>query len=75
MEGISKQWVSRRQAGATESELNSLWDKHQTLEKQYKEALSKETRRLEVEPNHEWLKKNASKYGFKYVFEPKKKKS
>ena len=73
MSSISKEFMEKRNSGASQSTLDALGKKYDTLEAKYKTELKKEIRRLEVEPNHKWLKKNASKYGFKYVFEEKKK--
>lgn len=74
MSSISKEFMEKKNSGASQATLDALGKKYDTLEARYKTEIKKEIRRLEVEPNHEWLKKNASKYGFKYVFEEKKKK-
>lgn len=72
---LSQEWVRRRDAGASQEELKKLSDKWDEVNNQYKTALRAQMRHNEVNPYHEFYKKNASKYGFKYVFEPKKKKS
>ena len=68
IEEISKQWLNGRKNGASQSKLDSLMAQYNELSAQYKDALKKESRRLEVEPSHEWLKKNAKKYGYNYTF-------
>ena len=74
MQSISKEFMDKKNSGASQSTLDALGNKYDEISKKYSAELKKEIRRLEVEPNHEWLKKNASKYGFKYVFEERKKK-
>lgn len=73
MSSVSKKWVEARDSGASQSVLDGYIKRFDELENQLRPAVKAEIRRLEVEPNHEWLKKNASKYGFKYVFEERKK--
>lgn len=68
----SDEWLQQRNAGVPDSELTSLITKVNDLQTQYHNALKAEERRLETEPAHEWLKKNASKYGFRYTFKEKR---
>lgn len=68
IEKISKQWVDGRKNGLSQDKLDNLMSQYDKLSKQYKDALQKERRRLEVEPSHNWLKKNAKKYGYTYTF-------
>lgn len=50
----------------------SVRDKYEKASKDYSTALQQETRRLEVKPYHDFYTNNASKYGFKYIFEKRK---
>lgn len=72
LEAITETWDKiQREKGkeAGKKYLDSVSAKFTELEARYKEEVSKEARRLEVEPYHEYLKKNAKKYGFRYIFE------
>lgn len=44
-------------------------DRYDKYSKQYQDAVRTEERRLTVQPYHDFYTKNASRYGFKYVFE------
>lgn len=47
----------------------SVKDKYEKASKDYQTALQSEMRKLEVKPYHDFYTANASKYGFKYIFE------
>lgn len=72
MESISNEWVKQRDAGANQETLNKLGNQYDTTYKEYKAALDKEIRRVEVAPHHEWFTQNAKKYGYTYTFTPHK---
>ena len=68
MKKISEKWVKRRSEGASESELKGYLDKYNKLDQQWKETRKAIARKIEVEPYHKYLKENAKKYGFKYIY-------
>lgn len=71
---ISEQWVTGRKNGASQKVLDNLMAQYDKIAAEHKKVLQEETRKAEVGPAHEWYKKNAQKYGFKYVFEPRRRK-
>ena len=52
--------------------MKDLYDRYTKVETKYKTKLKLAERKEAVEPTHNWLKKNASKYGFEYKFIPRK---
>ena len=68
MEKVADEWVKRRNAGASESELKALGDKWDSLNKDYQKKLKREQRKDETKPYHDYLKKYAKKYGFEYSY-------
>lgn len=67
MRSTSEKWVKRRKEGASQSELDKIMNKYNDLEVKYKKELSDVRRKLETKPYHDYYKKNAKKYGFKYI--------
>lgn len=68
MKQVSDEWVTKKKAGASESALKPLMDEYSSLEAVYKKKLNLERRKVELEPYHEFYKKNAKKYGFAYSY-------
>ena len=68
---ISDRWVQGHNSGASAEAQQKLMDEYNRLSDQYKKMLRDERRRLETAPYHEFYKKNARKYGFKYEFIPR----
>ena len=68
---LSDQWVKARQAGKPQSVLDGIAAKANTAIEKATKILREERRKAEVGPAHEWLKANASKYGFTYSFSKK----
>jgi len=77
MNNITKKWAEIKEkkgieeaykyADATKNDYDNAAERH-------KKAVEKEARRIGVAPYHEWLIKNAKKYGYTYTFTPHKKK-
>lgn len=72
MSKISDQWVKAKEAGKPQAVLDKYAAEYNSRSEKYKDALKKEERKIGVEPFHEFYKKNAAKYGFKYEFIRKK---
>lgn len=72
VKSISDQWLQARNAGKSEAELQKYVNEFNKYNDQYKIALREETRRAEVQPYHDWYRKNARKYGFEYTFTKRK---
>ena len=68
MHKISETWVKRKSEGASQAELDKYMSKFDSLQKQYKTELGQLRRKMELEPYHEFYKKNAKKYGFSYTY-------
>lgn len=71
MDRLSKMWVKKKDSGASKDELDSIANKYDKYSKSYKKKLDLTVRKMVTEPTHEWLKKNAKKYGFDYKFIPR----
>ena len=67
---ISEQWVKAKNAGKPKSVLDGLYSKYNAVSEKASKVFKEEIRKAEVAPAHNWLKKNASKYGFGYSFKP-----
>lgn len=72
MHEITTKYLEMHKNGASKEELDEYYKNsgYEELQQKQKENLKNERRRLEVEPQHNWLKENASKYGFTYIFTP-----
>lgn len=68
-EKLAAEWVRAREAGKPLDALNERMGK---MQEEYRAALRAEERRLEVQPYHDFYRKNARRYGFKYEFTPRK---
>ena len=71
MKAISKtsdQWVKAREAGKPQATLDRLTAQYNRQQAKYKTLLDAATRNAETQPYHDFYRKNASKYGFKYEF-------
>ena len=68
MQRLSEKWVKRRAEGASQEELQKYYDQYEKYSTIYKQKVKREQRRIEVRPAHEYLKKNAKKYGFTYSY-------
>lgn len=67
MNRLAKQYLAERKAGASQQRLDQIWSEHQRNEARYKARLRAEERWLEVKPYHDFYRKNAAKYGFRYI--------
>ena len=67
MDKYSKQWNEMREKGASQEELKKVSDKYMKAQETYKKRYKKIMRQQETKPYHDWLKKNAKKYGFEYT--------
>ena len=68
LKATSDKWVKRKAEGASQSELQGYMDKYTKLEAEYRNQRKAVSRKLEVQDYHEFYKKNAKKYGFKYTY-------
>ena len=68
MNRTSARWVEARQAGKPQATLDRLMGQFNRQQEKYKSALKAEERKVETQPYHDFYRKNASKYGFKYEF-------
>lgn len=68
MNKTSAQWVEARQSGKPQATLDRLMGQFNRQQEKYKSALKAEERKIETKPYHDFYRKNASKYGFKYEF-------
>ena len=70
---ITQQWQELRDGGASLEEQREFFNnsEYNALSESYKKKLHEEERKVVTEPYHEFYKKNAAKYGFKYEFIPK----
>ena len=64
----SSAYLDAQKAGKPQSTLDRLMDDFTKKEKAHKEAFAKARRDVEVKPYHDYYRKNAHKYGFKYEF-------
>lgn len=74
LNAIVNKWNDIRNSKGNESAnqyMDSVRERYNQLDQKRREEVKAEERRLEVEPYHEYFKKNASKYGFTYRFEKK----
>lgn len=72
LSNISGSWAKARESGEPKSKLDKYVEKYNKISQEYKEAIKVARRDAETKPYHDFYKKNASKYGFKYQFVPKK---
>ena len=68
MTKTSTQWVKAREAGKPQATLDRLVTRYNKQSDTYKSLLKEARRQVEVQPYHDFYRKNASKYGFKYEF-------
>lgn len=68
MTKTSDQWVKAREAGKPQATLDRLAAQYDRQSAKYKTMLKDAQRQAEVKPYHDFYRKNASKYGFKYEF-------
>ena len=68
---LSDQWVKARQDGKPQSVLDKIATRANAAIENATKILREERRKAEVGPSHDWLKANASKYGFTYTFTKK----
>lgn len=68
MQKTSDQWVKAREAGKPQATLDRLAAKYDQQSTKYKSLLKDAQRQVETKPYHDFYRKNASKYGFKYEF-------
>ena len=67
---IAERWEQRRNAGASQSELNKIADEYDAAYKAMRPKLEKATRQAYVDQYHSWYQSNAGSYGFEYTFTP-----
>lgn len=68
MQKTSAQWVKARQEGKPQAVLDRLTAQYNRQDAKYKSLLKTAERKVETQPYHDFYRKNASKYGFKYEF-------
>lgn len=68
MDKASKQWVKRKAEGASQEELQKYYDEYEKNRLAQKAKVDRKTRSIEVRDFHNYLKKNAKKYGFTYSY-------
>lgn len=68
MQRTSAQWVKARQEGKPQAVLDRLTAQYNRQDAKYKSLLKTAERKVETQPYHDFYRKNASKYGFKYEF-------
>ena len=68
MQKTSESWVKARQEGKPQAVLDRLTAQYNRQEAKYKSLLKTAERKVETQPYHDFYRKNASKYGFKYEF-------
>lgn len=68
MRKTSEQWVKAREAGKPQAALDRLMAQYDRQDAKYKSLLKAAERKVETQPYHDFYRKNASKYGFKYEF-------
>lgn len=69
MSKTSDQWMKARQEGKPQATLDRLAAQYDRQSAKYKTLLDAATRKAETQPYHDFYRKNASKYGFKYEFD------
>lgn len=67
---IADRWEQRRNAGASQEELNAIAKEYDTAYNAMRPKLEKATRQAYVDQYHSWYKANAGSYGFEYTFTP-----
>lgn len=68
MSRTSDRWVKAREAGKPQATLDRLMTQYTRQEAKYKELRKSAERKVVTQPYHDFYRKNASKYGFKYEF-------
>lgn len=68
MQKTSERWVKARQEGKPQATLDRLMAQYNRQDTKYKSLLKDAQRQVETKPYHDFYRKNASKYGFKYEF-------
>lgn len=68
MRKTSDRWVKAKEAGKPQSTLDRLKAQYDRQETRYRSLLRDAERKAETKPYHDFYRKNASKYGFKYEF-------
>lgn len=68
MQRTSDQWVKARQAGKPQATLDRLAARYDRQITKYRSMLKDAERAVATKPYHDFYRKNASKYGFKYEF-------
>ena len=68
MSKISEKWVAGRKSGMPQKQQDKLMEQFNKKSDDYKKLVNKVERELEVKPFHDYYRKNAGKYGFKYEF-------
>ena len=67
---IADRWEQRRNAGASQDELNAIAREYDAAYNAMRPKLEKATRQAYVDQYHSWYKANAGSYGFEYTFTP-----
>lgn len=68
MQRTSERWAKARQEGKPQATLDRLMGQFNRQQEKYKSMLKDAERKVETQPYHDFYRKNASKYGFKYEF-------
>ena len=68
LQKTSARWDEARKAGKPQATLDRLVAQYDRQSKKYKALLKDAERKVEVKPYHDFYRKYASKYGFKYEF-------
>ena len=71
LQAVSEKYLAARSRGAAQSVIDSLMGQYETISLQYKTALRRAERKLEVKPYDDFFRANARKYGFAYTFTPR----
>ena len=68
MRATSDKWVAARRDGRSQETLDKLMARYNEQENAYRTLLHEAERKIETRPYHDFYRKNASSYGFKYEF-------
>ena len=65
---ISEQWVKAKEGGKPQATLDRLMARYDKVVEKIKVVRKEEERKVETKPYHDFYRKNAGKYGFRYEF-------
>lgn len=67
-DNAAKRYMQASKSGAPQARLDRLMSAYKAAADRSSSVYKEELRRAEVRPAHDWLRANASKYGFEYSF-------